>query len=79
MGRMAKKLTDPGDAPGGQAGEDKEFFEDVLRGLAGRLRAMVERPTGRRVLVGALAAAASPQRTHEASPAESSTVRRPRR
>lgn len=35
MARMAKRLTDPGDAPGGQAGEDQEFFEDVLRDWRG--------------------------------------------
>ena len=33
--RQAKQLRTPGEAPGGQAGEDKEFFEDVLRPIQG--------------------------------------------
>lgn len=33
--RIVRKLRDPGEAPGGQAGEDREFFEDVLRPIQG--------------------------------------------
>ena len=33
--RQAKQLRDPGEAPGGQEGEDREFFEDVLRPIQG--------------------------------------------
>ena len=32
---MAKKLRDRGETPGGQEGEDREFFEDVLRPIQG--------------------------------------------
>lgn len=33
--QRANQLHDPGEAPGGQAGEDREFFEDVLRPIQG--------------------------------------------
>ena len=33
--KMGKRLRDPGEAPGGQEGEDREFFEDVLRPMQG--------------------------------------------
>ena len=33
--RQAKQLRNPGEAPGGQEGEDREFFEDVLRPIQG--------------------------------------------
>ena len=74
--RQAKQLRDPGEAPGGQEGEDREFFEDVLRPIQGGFPMVVEEAAAQPDLVGALAAAAAQPRAQEASPATSRTIPR---
>lgn len=49
--KQAKQLRDPGEAPGGQEGEDKEFFEDVVQGWQGGSPQWWRDPQGGRSLL----------------------------